>query len=109
VFRWAGIGSLVGFLGGSFISLVLVAWPGLDAPGGMQLVALFGPNAGTTGGAALGAVLGFFRRQKPDARHARAAEASGQIVMAVLTRGEREAGALMALLAAQGGTEVRVE
>ena len=109
VFRWAGIGSLAGFLGGSAISLVMVAWPGLDAPGGMQIVQLFGPNVGTTGGAALGAVLGFFRRQKPDARHARAAEASGRIVMAVLTRGEREAHALGEMLAAQGGHDVRLE
>lgn len=109
VFRWAGIGALAGFLGGSFLSLVMVAWPGLDAPGGMQIVQLFGPNVGITAGAAGGAVLGFFRRQKPDPRHARAAEASGKIVMAVQTRGEREARALLALLAAQGGTDVRVE
>ena len=109
VFRWAGIGALVGFLGGSAISLVMVAWPGLDAPGGMQIVQLFGPNVGITAGSALGAILGFFRRQKPDARHARAAEASGQIVMAVQTRGEREARALATLLEVQGGRDVRLE
>lgn len=108
-FRYAGIGGLLGFVAGVAISLVMVAWPGVDAPGGHYLVALAGPNETTIGGAALGAAVGFFRRQRPDPRFARAAEASGAIVLAVATRGEREAALLGNLLTAHGGRDVRVE
>lgn len=108
-FRYAGIGGLVGFVAGVVIGLVMVAMPGIDAPGGHYLVAVAGPNETTIGGAALGALVGFFKRQKPDPRFARAAEASGAIVLAVSTRGEREAALLTRLLEAQGGREVRVE
>jgi len=61
-----------------------------------------GPNVGTIAGAALGALVGLLRRQRPDPRHARAAEASGAIVLAVATRGEHEASLLGGLLRAQG-------
>jgi hypothetical protein len=108
-FRYAGIGGLVGFIAGVVSSLVMVAWPGVDAPGGNFLVALVGPNETTIGGAALGALVGFFRRQRPDPRFARAAEASGAIVLAVATRGAREADLLGRLLAPQGGRDVRVD
>ena len=108
-FRYAGIGGLVGFCVGVGLSLVMVALPGIDAPGGMAPVQLMGPNVGTVAGAALGAVVGVFRRQRPDARHARAAEASGAIVLAVATRGEHEATLLGGLLRAQGGRDLRVE
>ena len=108
-FRYAGIGALVGFVTGVAVSLVLVAWPGIDSPGGLYLVALFGPNETTIGGAALGALVGAFRRQRPDPRFARAAEASGAIVLAVATRGEREAEVIADLLGAHGGRDVRVE
>ncbi len=108
-FRFAGIGALAGFVAGCGVSLVMVALPGIEAPGGMAPVALFGPNAGTIGGGAVGALLGYFRRQQPDARHARAAEASGAIVLAVAARGEREAALLAGLLGARGGRDVRRE
>lgn len=108
-FRYAGIGGLTGFVTGVVIGLVMVAMPGIDAPGGHYLVAVAGPNETTIGGAALGALVGFFRRQQPDPRFARAAEASGAIVLAVSTRGEREAALLTQLLERQGGRDVRVE
>lgn len=106
--RYAGIGALVGFIGGVGLSLIMVAWPGLEAPGGLALVQLAGPNFGTVAGAALGALVGASRRQRPLARHARAAEASQAIVLAVQARDLREAELLMALLSAQGGVSPKV-
>ncbi len=108
-FRYAGIGGLVGFCTGVLVGLVAVALPGIEAPGGMAPVQILGPNMATVGGAALGAAIGFFRRQRPDPRHARAAEETGAIVMAVATRSEREATLLGQLIAAQGGRALRVE
>ncbi len=107
--RFAGIGALSGFVGGVLISLVMVAWPGIDAPGGQALVQIAGPNIGTLAGAAVGASIGAFRRQRPQARHARAAEASHAIVFAVATRTEHEAELIGQLLESQGGRDVRRE
>jgi hypothetical protein len=106
---YAGAGALIGFTAGVAISLIMVAWPGVDAPGGLALVQLAGPNAGTVAGAAIGAVIGAFRRQRPKPRHARAAEAANAIVVAVAARSEREAELLGQLLAGQGGRDVRIE
>jgi hypothetical protein len=108
-FRYAGAGALVGFVGGVLFSLLMLVWPGIDAPGGMAPVALFGPNVGTTAGAALGALVGFFRRQRPDRTYARAAEAANAILLAVHARGEREAELIARLITAQGGREAHVE
>lgn len=107
--RFAGIGALAGFLAGVVISLVMVAWPGIDAPGGHALVQVAGPNMGTVAGAAVGAVIGSFRRQRPKARHARAAEAAHAIVFAVATRSEEEGALVGRLLTENGGREVRRE
>ncbi len=107
--RFAGIGALGGFVGGVVISLVMVAWPGIDAPGGLSLVQVAGPNIGTMAGAAVGATVGAFRRQRPQARHARTAEAADAIVFAVATRTEREAELIGQLLESQGGRDVRRE
>jgi hypothetical protein len=107
--RFAGAGALVGFIGGVGISLVMVAWPGIDAPGGHALVQLAGPNFGTVTGAAVGALFGALRRQRPKPRHARAAEAANAVVVAVAARSEREAALLGQLLAAHGGRDVRLE
>jgi hypothetical protein len=106
---YAGGGALIGFAAGVGISLVMVAWPGVDAPGGLALVQLAGPNIGTVAGAAIGAVIGAFRRQHPKPRHARAAEAANAIVVAVAARSDREAELLGQLLAGQGGRQIRVE
>ena len=108
-FRYAGAGALVGFIGGVIFSLVMLVWPGIEAPGAMAPVALFGPNVGTTAGAAIGALFGFTRRQKPDPRFARAAEARDAILLAVHARDAREAGLLASLMEAQGGREPRVD
>lgn len=107
--RFAGIGALAGFVGGVVISLVMVAWPGIDAPGGNALVQVAGPNIGTIAGATVGAMIGSLRRQRPDARHARAAEASHAIVFAVAARSDEEAALIGQLLTTQGGREVRRE
>ena len=108
-FRYAGIGGLVGFVVGVLVGLVAVAMPGIEAADGMAPVQLLGPNMATTAGAALGALIGFFRRQRPNRRHARAAEETGAIVMAVATRSEREAELLGGLIAGNGGRDLRVE
>lgn len=108
-FRFAGLGALVGFGVGMAISLVNVLWPGLDAPGGMALVQLLGPNIGTIGGAALGALFGLTRRQAPDPRHARAAEASGMILLAVSAYMDRETATLERILLECGGRDLRIE
>ena len=70
---------------------------------------LAGPNYGTVAGAAVGALVGATRRQRPNLRHARAAEAADSIVLAVSARSEREAELLGQLLRGQGGRDVRAE
>jgi hypothetical protein len=107
--RFAGIGALAGFIGGTGLSLVMVAWPGLDAPGGLALVQLAGPNFGTVAGAAVGAIVGAGRRQRPQPRHARAAEEANAILLAVRARHEEEAALLLGLLERQGGRAGRIE
>lgn len=106
---YAGGGALLGFSAGVVISLIMVAWPGIEAPGGLALVQLAGPNIGTVAGAAVGAVIGTFRRQHPKPRHARAAEAANAIVVAVSARSPREAELLGQLLDGLGGRQVRIE
>jgi hypothetical protein len=108
-FRYAGIGGLFGFIAGVFIGLVMVALPGIQEAGNMALVQVFGPNMMTIGGAAIGAAFGFFRRQRPNPRHARAAEESGAIVLAVATRSREEAHVLGDIISAHGGHDVRVQ
>ena len=107
--RYAGIGGLLGFVGGVGLSLVMVAWPGIDAPGGLALVQLAGPNVGTMAGAAIGALIGATRRRRANPRHARAAEAANAIMLAVAARGDAEGRLLAQLLEGQGGRDVRVE
>jgi len=108
-FRYAGIGGLAGLLFGAVISLGMVAWPGLDAPGGQAIVQLLGPNFGLVTGAALGAAAGAFRPRRPDPRHARAAEAAGAVVVAVAVRSEEEGAGIVRLLAERGGREPQIE
>ncbi len=108
-FRYAGIGGLLGFCIGVLVGVVAVAMPGIHEPGSMMPVQILGPNMATIGGATIGAIVGFFRRQQPDPRFARAAEESGAIVLAVATRGEAEARLLANLIEAQGARGLRVE
>lgn len=109
VFRYAGIGGLVGFIAGVAIGLVTVALPGIEGPGGMAPVQVFGPNVATVVGASIGAIIGYFRRQRPDPRFARAAEQSGSIVLAVAARTHDEAKLLGELITTNGGRDVRVQ
>jgi hypothetical protein len=108
-FRYAGIGGLLGFVTGVVIGLVMVALPGIEEPGGMALVQVFGPNMATVVGAALGAVFGYFRHQRPNPRPARAAEQSGSILLAVATRSHEEAQVLGDIITANGGRDLRVQ
>lgn len=108
-FRYAGIGGLFGFIVGVLIGLVMVALPGIQEAGSMALVQVFGPNMATIGGAAIGALVGFLRRQRPNRRYARAAEESGAIVLAVATRSRKEAHLLADIVTAHGGHDVRVQ
>lgn len=107
--RYAGAGALFGFLGGVLLSLIMVVWPGIEAPGGLAIVQLAGPNFGTMAGAALGALIGATRRQKPKASYARAAEASNAILFAVSARSEADATRIARFLERQGGRDVRVD
>ena len=106
--RFAGAGALFGFVGGTLVSLAMVAWPGIDAPGGLALVQLVGPNVATIGGAAIGAIIGALRRQQPHARFARAAEAANAILFAVTARSTSDATILAQLLERQGGRDIQV-
>lgn len=108
-FRWAGIGGLTGLVLGAAISLVMVAWPGIDAPGGQAITQLLGPNVGLVAGAALGACAGFFLRRAPDKRHARAAEAASAILVTVATRSQAEGVLIARLLTERGGRDARLE
>lgn len=108
-FRFAGIGGLAGLLVGAAISLGMVAWPGLDAPGQQAIVQLLGPNFGLVTGAALGATIGFFRHGRPDPRHARAAEAAGAIVVAITVRSAEEVAVITQLLVQCGGREPQIQ
>ena len=108
-FRFAGIGGLTGLMLGAAISLVMVAWPGLDAPGGQAIAQLLGPNVGLVAGAAVGACVGFFLHRSPDKRHARAANAAGAIVVAVATRSQAEGVLIARLLTERGGRDARFE
>jgi hypothetical protein len=109
VFRYAAIGGIAGLILSAALSLTILALPGEAPPGGTAIVQLIGPNVGTVGGAAIGALIGAFRRRRPNRRHARAAEAASAILVAVRTRAEEEVAVLEQLLAASGGREVRVE
>ena len=107
--RFAGIGGLLGFVVGVLISLIMVAWPGIDAPGGLALVQIAGPNVSTIAGAAIGAIIGSTRLRRANPRHSRAAEAANAILLTVAARGDNEAELLAQLLGARGGRDVRVE
>lgn len=108
-YRYAGIGGLLGFIGGVVMGLVMVALPGIEEPGGMALVQVFGPNMATVGGATIGAIIGFFRPQRPNPRYARAAEESDSILLAVATRNHEEARVLGELVTAHGGRRLQVQ
>jgi hypothetical protein len=111
-FRFAGIGGLVGLVLGAGISLIMVAMPGIDAPGGhgsSAIVQLLGPNLMTVAGAAVGALVGAFRTPRPSQAHARAAESADSILIVVQARTHEEERILADVLAASGGRRIRLE
>lgn len=108
-YRYAGIGGLFGFIGGVALGLIMVALPGIEEAGGLALVQVFGPNMATVGGATVGAIIGYFRPQRPNPRYARAAEESDSILLAVATRNHEEARVLGELVTAHGGRRMQVQ
>ncbi len=64
-FAYAGIGALAGLIGGSLVSLAIVAASGFTLDRTLALVQLLGPNVATLAGAVLGGLVGLFTRQKP--------------------------------------------
>jgi len=108
VFKYGGIGGLVGLSLSALVSLGIVAMPGFAPPGIIAVVQLLGPNIGTVAGAALGALFGTFHRQRLDRRFARAAEASS-ILLAVRTQSSGDAATLERIIAGAGGRYVTIE
>jgi hypothetical protein len=108
-FRFAAIGGLVGLILSAAISIAIVAMPGWQSPGATAVVQLLGPNIGTVGGAAIGAVFGAMRTRRPNRRHARAAENASAILLLVRAQSDADTPALERILEDSGGRAVRVE
>ena len=109
VFRYAAIGGLAGLILSAVLSLAIVAMPGFESPGVTAVVQLLGPNIGTVGGAALGALFGTFRRRPPNRRYARAAEEASAILVAVRTPSTEGVATIERILTVAGGRDVRLE
>ena len=82
--------------------------PNIKAPGGMPPVQILKSDVAMIEGAALGAMNGMCRRQRPKARFARVAQDTDAIVPDVATRGTKELCLLAHLVAAQGGSNLYV-
>jgi hypothetical protein len=108
-FRFAAIGGLVGLILSATLSLAIVAMPGWESPGAIAIVQLLGPNVGTVGGAALGALFGALRSRQPSRRHARAAENASAILLVVRAQSADDVPLLERILVESGGREVRME
>lgn len=107
--RFAGAGGLVGLGIGSLISLILIMLPGFYDEGLTPYVQLIGPNFTTVTGAMVGAIIGLFRRRRPNLRHARAAEEPDAIIMVVALRSREDAERTAGILARAGGAEPRIQ
>ena len=91
-----------------FVGLVTVAMPNIKAPGVMPPVQILKSDVAMIEGAALGAMTGIRRRQRPKTRFARVAQDTDAIVPDVATRGTKELCLLAHLVAAQGGSNLYV-
>jgi hypothetical protein len=109
VFRYAGIGGLVGLILGAAISLVMLALLGEVHERSAAIVQLLGPNVMTVGGAFIGGVYGFFRRRLPRPYYARLAEAKSAILVAVAAPAAEQVEVVHQILVDAGGREPRVE
>lgn len=107
--RYAGIGGLVGLIMSVLLSLVMISLPEFVAPGVTAVVQLLGPNMGAVGGAALGALAGYFRQRPAKRRHARAGEAPHAVIVVVRARDAAHVDAVQQLLKTAGGREPRVD
>jgi hypothetical protein len=109
VFRYAGIGGLVGLVLGATISLVILALSGEEQRESVAIIQLLGPNFMTAAGALLGGGYGFFRPRHPQPYYARLAEATSAILVAVAARTSEQVEALKQILVGAGGREPSVE
>jgi hypothetical protein len=109
VFRYAGIGGLVGLIVGATISLVMLALLGEVHERSAAIVQLLGPNFMTIVGALLGGVYGLFQRRPPQPYYARLAEATSAILVAVAARTTEQTEVVKQILVDAGGREPRVE
>jgi hypothetical protein len=109
VFRYAGIGGLLGLIIGAAISLVMLALLGEVRERSAAIVQLLGPNIMTVGGAFVGGVYGFFQRRLPRPYYARLAEAASAILVAVATPAAEQVEVVKQILVDAGGREPRVE
>ncbi len=106
--RYAAVGGFVGLIGGAGLSLVVIALPGF-ATGEVALVQLIGPNVAMILGAAVGAVVGAFVPPRPEARHARAAQAPSSMLVVVRSEESRHGEVLARLLEEAEGHDIVVE
>lgn len=109
VFRYAGIGGLVGLVLAALLSFVILALPGEEPPGAVAIVQLLGPNIGTVSGALIGAIYGAFHCRRPSARHDRAAEDASAILLVVRSRADADIPTLTRLIAESGGRDIHIE
>jgi MFS family permease len=104
-FRYAGIGALVGFLGGAGISLFIVMMPGFAPAGWAAIAQLLGPNVGTLLGGVIGALAGLFAKRRARDMYHRALERKAILVL-VHDRRTEDLPATQDILAQAGGSQV---
>ncbi len=107
--RYAGIGGLIGLIGGGLVSIVSLAWPGRSEVAETAIVQLVGPNVATIVGAIVGGLVGLRIPHPPDPLHARVEEAPSGILLLVEVGRREDERELMRLLAEAGGEELRLE
>jgi hypothetical protein len=109
IFRYAGVGGLVGLIVGAAISLVMLALLGEVHERSAAIVQLLGPNVMTIAGALVGGVYGFFRHRLPRPYYARVAEAASALLVAVAAPAAEQCVVVQQILVDAGGRELRVE
>jgi hypothetical protein len=107
--RFAGAGGLIGLVVGSVVALILIMLPGFFDTGIIPIVQLIGPNFATVAGAIIGAIIGIFRKRRPNPRHARAAKVPDAITLVVTLRSREEALRIAQIIDHAGGEDTIVE
>jgi hypothetical protein len=109
LWRFAGLGGILGLGGGAFVAFVLIAWPGFAAAGPFAYALLFTPMITTLVGATIGAVLSFLTKRKPsDWRLRIPPPDNNEILVVVRARGEEQVNHVLQVLAEQGGRGAQV-